>query len=430
LDKRYSGDDKKEREVSIHTSRGCPICNRNESNVLFDHVIENFDGVTFSRHVLIVSCDNCGAVYNDTSINAVTLKQYYQNDALYSGETGSGSGGTMPADVRRYSCYLKFLNPVLSSKDIIIVDVGCAKGGFLSFLKDNGFTKVSGVEIDPKCAEYARHNFGLNVKNGLADCLPFDSGDIEVLVYNHVLEHLHNPLTALKEARRVLRDDGMVFIEVPDASRYSEGRVFDYFWFCIREHINHFDLMHLTMLMELAGFVKIDDDLSLMPSSSHYYYPSLFALFRKSSQLETTSQSLCLELSSVMRRYIDAENDITSLHRDQIEDLSASGRPVYIWGISLEFFSLYSLAGLRDCNIHGLIDRNLIKQSKTVNGVPIVSPESLRAAPPEVIVVITSVFNKNEMLNYLKEIGFKGQVMTFDCSSPESFLITDEERGD
>jgi SAM-dependent methyltransferase len=399
------------------SERSCPICNTNGSAVQFDQVIEDFDAVTFNRQILIVSCDNCGAVYNK-NINAGSLEKHYQDETLYSGEAGFGIGGTTPADLNRYSDYLKLLNPVLSSKDLFIADLGCAKGGFLSFLKDKGFTKLRGVEIDPKCVEYSRKNFGLNVETGSVYSLPFDDGVIDLLVYNHVIEHLHNPLAALREAKRVLKDNGMVFIEVPDASRYSEARIFDYFWFCMREHINHFDLIHLTMLMELAGFEIIDGYLSLMPNSSNFYYPSLCALFKNSQLLELRSQSRYLELKRSLRTYIESENDILNFHRRQIKDLSACGCPLYIWGISLEFFSLYSLAGLRDCNIYGLIDRNPSKHHYTVNGMSITSPESLRAVPAESTVLITSVFNKDEMRNYLKSIGFKWQIITFDDPIP------------
>jgi len=401
------------KDAKLLSERSCPICNKNASDVLFDRVVDNFDGVTFNRQILIVSCDNCGVVYNDLNIDADTLEKYYQNDTLYSGETGFGIGGTTPADVQRYSNYLKFLEPVLSSKDIFIADVGCAKGGFLAFLKDNGLTRLSGIEVDPKCVEYARNNFGLNVENGSLHSLPFDNGKLDLLIYNHVLEHLYDPLEAIKEAKRVLKDDGIIFIEVPNAPKYSEGRIFDYFWFCMREHINHFDSTHLTMLMKLAGFKKINDYQQLMPVSSNYYYPSLCALFKNNGRPETKKPGASGDLSDALRRYINTEDKILGLHQISIGDLSASGLPVYIWGISLEFFSLYSLAGLRNCNIRGLIDRNITKQGKTVNGLSIVSPESLKSLSPDAILVITSVFHKNEMLKHLKLIGFKGQVMAF-----------------
>jgi SAM-dependent methyltransferase len=396
------------------TERGCPICSNKESKVLLDHMIEDFDDVTFNRQVLIVSCDNCGAVYNDMNINVVTLEKHYQDETLYSGETGFGIGGTTPADMNRYSYYLKFLNPVLSSKDMIIADMGCAKGGFLAFLKNNGFTKLRGIEVDPKCVEYARNNLRLNVEKGSVDCMPFDSGEINMLVYNHVLEHLYNPMTALHEAKRVLKDDGLVFIEVPDASRYSEGRVFDYFWACMREHINHFDLAHLNMLMELAGFDKVDACRSLMPNSSQYFYPSLCALYRKGNDNKIKSKANIMELCDAVLNYVNTENYILNLHRNLIAGFIEDGRPVYVWGIGLEFFSLYSLSNLRQCNISYLVDRNPVKQTKTVNGLKIISPECFQSVPPDAIVFIASVFHKNEMINYLKQIGFKGEIVSFD----------------
>lgn len=397
------------------SKRTCPICGKNESDILFDHDIDNFDDITFNSQVLIVSCNNCGFVYNDFNINTSILEQYYQNITLYSGETGCGHGGANPADENRYSCYFRFINPVMQSKNTVIADVGCANGGFLSFLKNNGFTKLKGVEIDPKCVEYARNTFGLDVRKGSLHCLPFDDREIDILIYSNILEHLDDPIQAVKEAKRVLKAEGMIFIEVPDASRYSEARVFDYYWFCLQEHINHFDIVHLTMLMELAGFVKQNEYQSLIPYNSTYSYPSLCALFRNGSQLQQTKSLVSsYDLGRSIKSYINFENDALTIHRNQISDLIVSGCPVYIWGISLEFFSLYSLAGLRNYDILGLIDKNVIKQAKTINGIIINSPESLKNISQEAVVVITSVLNKAEMIDYLEKIGFKGQVMTFD----------------
>lgn len=398
----------------VLSKRICPICNNNESEILFDHSIETFDAITFNRHVLVVGCNKCGFVYNDFSINTGILEQYYQDVTLYSGETGCGHGGGNSADKNRYLCYLRFINPFLQSKDIVIADVGCAKGGFLSFLKSDGFTRLAGVEIDPKCVEYARNIAGLDVKRGSLHDLPFGDGEIDLLVYNNVLEHLDNPIQALKEAKRVLKDDGMIFIEVPDASRYSAGRVFDYYWFCMQEHINHFDNIHLNMLMEMAGFAKITEHQSLIPYNSTYSYPSLCALFRNKSQPETKELTFSDKLKHSMQSYINAENAILDVHKKQISALIEKNSPVYVWGISLEFFSLYSLAGLRDCNILGLIDKSIVKLANTVNNMVISPPELLNNISSDAVVVITSVLHQNEMTDYLKQNGFDGQVVTFE----------------
>jgi len=394
------------------SSRLCPICSSGNYEVLFHNTIDSFDGSTFNVDIKVVCCSNCSFVYND--IDNTSIDRFYQNETFYSGESGFGIGGSTPADLNRYGKYVEIFDSISISKEAAIADVGCAKGGFLAFLKQLGFSSLQGVEIDPKCAEYACTHYELNVATGTVDNLPFTDGSRDILIYNHVLEHLYDPLLALAEANRVLSEDGIVFVEVPNAGRYEDGRIFDFYWFCMREHINHFDFPHLTMLMEAAGFERIYELQSLMPYNSASHYPSLCTLFRKSNTVVTEHKANHLDLSNGVRRYIEIEEDFVTTHRCQLSKLVASGRPVYVWGIGLEFFSLYVFSELRKCNLRYLVDKNPAKQLKTVGGLNITSPECLKFAPPDAVVVITSVFNKEEMLGHLKSISFAGEIITFD----------------
>lgn len=49
-----------------------------------------------------------------------------------------------------------------------------------------------------------------------------------------------------------------MFIEVPDTENYLKHNVFDFYWFTIKEHINHFTLSSLCMLMKNNGFELIE----------------------------------------------------------------------------------------------------------------------------------------------------------------------------
>jgi SAM-dependent methyltransferase len=400
------------REVNMRSSRQCPICFDNKHEVLFHNPVASFDDSTFNVDIKIVRCGNCSFVYND--IDNTNIERFYQNESLYSGESGFGIGGSTPADLNRYNKYIEILDSISISKEASITDVGCAKGGFLAFLKQHGFSNLKGVEIDQKCVEYARNHFELDVATGTVTSLPYNDGSIDLLIYNHVLEHLYDPLLALAEANRVLKDDGIVFVEVPNADRYEDGRIFDFYWFCMREHINHFDIEHMTMLMESEGFETIYEFQSLMPYNSASHYPSLCALFRKSNIVASEHIANPSKLGNCVCRYIETEKNFLKTSRDQVSKLVMSGRPVYVWGIGLEFFSLYSLCDLRNCNLHYLVDKNPAKQGKTIGGLEITSPDCLEAAPSDAVVVITSVFNKVEMLGYLKSIHFAGDVITFE----------------
>jgi 2-polyprenyl-3-methyl-5-hydroxy-6-metoxy-1,4-benzoquinol methylase len=91
-----------------------------------------------------------------------------------------------------------------------ILDVGCGDGHFLSQLphKDK-----MGIELNPQAAAKACAR-GLNViQRPLAD-LASDSFDVVTLF--HVAEHLAAPLDVLREAVRVLRAGGLLFISVPN----------------------------------------------------------------------------------------------------------------------------------------------------------------------------------------------------------------------
>ena len=417
----------------IATSRRpCPLCGSHKTELLVDFTMCDFDGVSLDNRVQIVLCSRCGFAYNDSSVNVASLEQFYENESLYFGDTSFGTGGVTPADMKRYSAYVDFLWPNISGSedgdsssfcgkkaanvlpgDMTIADVGCGKGGFLAFLRSKGFADLRGVEIDQKCVEAASRQFGLEITRGSVYDLPFENQEVDLIIYNNVLEHLYDLPGALAEARRVLRDDGIVFVEVPDASRYSEGRVFDFFWLGMREHINHFGPNHLSMFMRNVGFTKIDEHTSLMHNSFNCRYPSLCGIFqKKDSSTENVRHEYDGELTQSLACYVRSETNKIALHGDQIRDLSRSGRPVYVWGLGLEFFCLYSLTELNQCNIRCLVDRNPLKQKRTVNHLPIRGPECLSSSQRDGVVVITSVFHEEAMLRYLKDIGFSGEIVT------------------
>jgi hypothetical protein len=116
-------------------------------------------------------------------------------------------------------------------------------------------------------------------------------------------------------------------------------------------------------------------------------------------------------LLEAIRGYLDAEDRRLASRRRLVAGLAASGRVTYVWGIGLEFFCLYIQAGLRDCNLRCLIDKNPRKQERTVDGLPIRPPECLLEAGPEQTVVITSALHKEAMVNHLREMRFQGEIL-------------------
>jgi hypothetical protein len=97
-----------------------------------------------------------------------------------------------------------------------------------------------------------------------------------------------------------------------------------------------------------------------------------------------------------------------------VNELKNSKTNLFVWGIGIEFFILSTFTDLLDCNILALIDKNSDKQGMSVNGKVIVSPEHLKQATSDSVVLLTSVFNKKQMQDYLSEISFNGKVLSLE----------------
>lgn len=95
------------------------------------------------------------------------------------------------------------------------VDVGCSAGFIADELALAG-ARTSGVDIDEPGLEKARARFGERVDFRLArgEDLPFDDGSVDVVVLNHIYEHVVDPEAVVADIHRVLRPGGLLYLGV------------------------------------------------------------------------------------------------------------------------------------------------------------------------------------------------------------------------
>lgn len=147
-----------------------------------------------------------------------------------------------------------------------LLDFGCGGGALLDLLP--GSTKV-GVEINP-VARQAANERGLDVVPSL-DNLSAEARFSRV-ISNHALEHIPNPLDALRHLREVLEPDGKLVIMVPlDDWRASSQRT--YTEDDPNHHLYAWTPQSLGNLLSEAGF-KVDSVRIItncqVPKISHY----------------------------------------------------------------------------------------------------------------------------------------------------------------
>jgi SAM-dependent methyltransferase len=136
-----------------------------------------------------------------------------------------------------------------------LVDVGSGKGHFLDAARRAGWA-VLGIEVSEAAAAEAHRRYG-QTTTLVADWGDAEqSGPFDAITFWHVLEHLPDPVDALRRARPLLARDGVVVVGVPNLASW-QARVFGDAWLHldIPRHLVHFTPATLAMVMSRAGFV-------------------------------------------------------------------------------------------------------------------------------------------------------------------------------
>jgi 2-polyprenyl-3-methyl-5-hydroxy-6-metoxy-1,4-benzoquinol methylase len=123
-----------------------------------------------------------------------------------------------------------------------VLDVGCGDGQFLDRFQDHGW-KTYGIEPSTTVA-FLRH---------VALEAPPQDQSFDLVLVRHVLEHLADPLSLLRQITGAVRPRGALFISVPRLDTLAEHRDLRY---CLnsRTHIVGFSLTCLEGLLARAGF--------------------------------------------------------------------------------------------------------------------------------------------------------------------------------
>jgi len=207
--------------------------------------------------IRLAECTECGLVYVTPQLEPEALNGLYQEP--YWQSSCAKDYGYMDY-LREKDLYLKTFRKRLRNitahrRDGKLLDVGCAAGFFLHVAREAGFD-AHGVDVAAPMVRFAREELGLeNVREGTLRGVGYPDHAFDGVTLWDVIEHMHDPLEALEECRRVLRPDGLLVLETQNV-RSGFARLMGRRWhhFKMLEHLYHFDPKTCTVLLERAGF--------------------------------------------------------------------------------------------------------------------------------------------------------------------------------
>jgi 2-polyprenyl-3-methyl-5-hydroxy-6-metoxy-1,4-benzoquinol methylase len=208
----------------------------------------------------IVQCAQCGLTYlnprpSSSEINGYNQSMWERWSVSDESQEHIGSGQTARITYREMLRDLSALMPQKGS----LLEIGIGQGGFLKVFQDDGWN-VFGIDISDECVAYTKSKHGIeNVI--VADLLNanYIDNQFDVVVMNHLIEHLPNPQIYLAEIHRILKPTGILCISTPNIDSLSAA-VFRQYWqaLLVPLHLTVFSPKTLTKMLNNSNYSVIN----------------------------------------------------------------------------------------------------------------------------------------------------------------------------
>ncbi|HOW28626.1 MAG TPA: class I SAM-dependent methyltransferase [Elusimicrobiota bacterium] len=243
------------------TPASCPVCHGNDRILVAKN---DRDGLPAS----IWLCRDCGMVYQSPHLDTAALQSFYGNEyrRLYRGNNA------IPEDYidrgkRRGEAISTFMKSHGISIGKAVLEIGCGPGGILKCFDANGH-EVTGTEWDHHCVK-AGKVLGIDIIYGGIDQLLPLKKKYDFVIFNHLIEHLDNPVLFLRNAQNLMHTQSILYIETPGL-RHPD--TMGHFRDTIQlAHLTYFDSFTLNSLLKAAGYQTI-----MIDETCHYIGRPLF----------------------------------------------------------------------------------------------------------------------------------------------------------
>jgi len=196
-----------------------------------------------------------------------------------------------------------------------LLEIGCANGFFLDEARRRGW-EVCGIEISRWAADYAKNKLGLNIIRKDIAAAEFPDRYFDVIVMLDVIEHLPDPKYVLLEIRRILKDDGILYISTPNIASLISRMLKAKWWGINRYHLYYFSKNTLEKMIDASGF-KI---------KKYYPHTRIFSLRYWALRLKAHNASFYKLLDTIGRIDGFGSKLIRADFHDQIEAVIIKAR--------------------------------------------------------------------------------------------------------
>lgn len=264
----------------------CPVC----GSAGISKVFNVKDNTVSQEYFEIFHCSNCQARFTQNTPTEDAISSYYKSaDYISHTDTSKGLINRLYRSVRNYSLSQKrkLIEKVTGLKNGFLLDVGSGTGHFAAAMKRSGWD-VTGLEPDAGAREVAfkQQSIKLLPTEGLFN-LP--ANKFNAITLWHVLEHVHELKKYILTFKKLLADNGKLFIAVPNYTSH-DANIYQQYWaaYDVPRHLYHFSPHTMQLLMKEFGLKIID----VKPMWFDSFYVSLLSSKYKNGSTKWMGASL------------------------------------------------------------------------------------------------------------------------------------------
>jgi SAM-dependent methyltransferase len=260
----------------------CPLCGSQEH-------VPIYEGLALRGNELVcVCCKRCTHLFLNPRPPLLSFKDFYRGDnyfhlcAEFSRVSLEDKLAQFSEDTfweQRFAhgkrLHERHLSDVLGPGDIAF-DFGCGDGAWLGGLREASGCEIDGEEISDVYAEVIKERLDVEVILGPIEevgdeiLARYDERKVKVAIVSGSLQHMLEPLRCLDIARRILADDGLLFVcnwslfdhymapcQGPDGHLYDDCRRLlgeNLSW----EHAHYFHETSFRFMIEAAQFEIVE----------------------------------------------------------------------------------------------------------------------------------------------------------------------------
>lgn len=198
----------------------------------------------------IVKCRSCGLRYTSPRPSDADIAGNYR-EVADTGFIRERRGRELT-----YQRLLREMDRILKGKRGKLLDVGCAMGFFPVEARIAGW-EVEGLEPSRWAVEYARREFGLEIRQGNVKEAVLEPESYDVITVWDVVEHMTDPVGDFRKLAGALKPGGMLAFATHSIESLAARILGRRYPFLMSMHITHFSSWTTGLLCEKAGLRQV-----------------------------------------------------------------------------------------------------------------------------------------------------------------------------